>query len=206
MHLYAFGSLCRGDFDHQSDIDLLAITERLDERLIPRKFSIYSYTRIRELWINGNPFAWHLFSESRLLHSSDNTDFLLTLGEPHPYSNVLSDCSKFKALFEDSASALNSHRPSVVFELSTIFLAIRNFATCFALGKLGQREFSRLSSIKLNSFSIEIDHDVLNSLQKCRILSTRGLGEPPPLQEVTKAIAAIPTIRNWMNGIMKQLR
>jgi hypothetical protein len=185
---------------------LLAIIERFDERLDPAKYSIYSYIRVKELWAEGNPFAWHLFSESRLIFSSDDTDFLSQLGKPEPYSKVQADCSKFQALFEESVVALCSGSPSPVFELSSVFLAIRNFATCFALGGLGLREFSRHSASKLNGFSIRIDCEVLDTLQKCRVLSTRGIGELPRSSEITNVVDAVPIIRDWMNAIMKQLK
>ena len=57
MHIYAFGSVCRGDVLPSSDIDLLAITEGHDSRFDPNNYSIYSYNRIKELWQEGNPFA-----------------------------------------------------------------------------------------------------------------------------------------------------
>jgi len=42
MHIYAFGSLCRGEIGLDSDIDLLAIVDQFDERLDQKLFSIYS--------------------------------------------------------------------------------------------------------------------------------------------------------------------
>ena len=60
MHIYAFGSLCRGEVDFGSDVDLLSIIEGPDSRFDPDVFAKYSYDRIRSLWKEGNPFAWHL--------------------------------------------------------------------------------------------------------------------------------------------------
>ena len=76
MHVYAFGSLCRGEIRPDSDIDLLAIVDGYDSRFDQNVFSIYSYTRLAELWNEGNPFGWHLFLESRLIFSADGSDFL----------------------------------------------------------------------------------------------------------------------------------
>ena len=70
MHVYAFGSICRGEIDYGSDVDLLAIVERFVPELDPSKFSIYSYSRIEQLWDEGNPFAWHLATEFKMLFSS----------------------------------------------------------------------------------------------------------------------------------------
>ncbi|HHE9539890.1 TPA: nucleotidyltransferase domain-containing protein [Haemophilus influenzae] len=60
MHIYVFGSLCRGELDNKSDIDILIIS---DEKFGSEynKYSVYSYEKIRELWLDGNPFAWHLY-------------------------------------------------------------------------------------------------------------------------------------------------
>ncbi|MGL6014245.1 MAG: hypothetical protein ACRC0J_22490, partial [Shewanella oncorhynchi] len=65
-----------------SDIDMLAIGDGLDSQLNPNDYSIYSYERIFELWERGNPFAWHLYLESKLVYASDEKDYLLELGEP----------------------------------------------------------------------------------------------------------------------------
>ena len=67
MHVYAFGSICRGDVSLTSDIDLLAVVDGYDPRFDPNVFSIYSYNRIEELWAEGNPFAWHLAKESKVV-------------------------------------------------------------------------------------------------------------------------------------------
>src|SRR5271154_5811163 len=99
MHIYAFGSICRGEVTPGSDIDLLAITEGHDPRFDPATFSIYSYARLRQIWQEGNPFAWHLCLESRLLFAEDSVDFLRALGTPHPYREVVRDCEKFANLF-----------------------------------------------------------------------------------------------------------
>lgn len=205
MHLYAFGSICRGDLDKLSDVDLLAVVDQFDDRLDPEKFSIYSGIRMKELWTDGNPFAWHLWSEARLLFSSDSRDLLRDLGEPSQYKYVKRDCEKFHELFDDSAVALISGSPTRVFELSSIFLAVRNVATCFALGRLGLFEFSRFSALKLDGNSLQIDHEVFDILQRARILSTRGLGDVPSDSEVKQVLKAVPSIRDWMNKIVEEL-
>ena len=80
LHIYAFGSICRGDVAPDSDIDLLAITSGGSNELSRSMFSIYSHSKIEKIWNEGNPFAWHLHQESKLLHSSDSSDFIFDLG------------------------------------------------------------------------------------------------------------------------------
>ena len=96
MHIYAFGSVCRGEIDYGSDVDLLAIVDDHDGMFDPNIFSIYSYKRIKELWKEGNPFAWHLAKEARLLYSIDYDNFIESLGNPNRYDRTKADCEKFR--------------------------------------------------------------------------------------------------------------
>lgn len=145
MHIYAFGSICRGEIDKYSDIDVIAIVENFDSRLDPNKFSIYSYNRIKELWEEGNPFAWHLSLESKMIYSSNSKNLFDQLGKPNIYQNGTDDCLKFYRLFKSAEEALKSNTSSKTFELSNIFLSIRNFATCYQLAN-GKYCFSRDSA------------------------------------------------------------
>ncbi len=117
MHIYAFGSLCRGDIGLDSDIDLLAIVDRHDCRLDQKLFSIYSYKRLQELWHQGNPFAWHLSLEARLIHAPDERDYLKHLGHPNTYRHCRTDCQRFFALFKEARVSLNASDRSTVFDL-----------------------------------------------------------------------------------------
>src|SRR5262245_23748624 len=100
-HLYAFGSLCRGELDEFSDVDLLACVETNEQaqQMDSGRFSVYTRARLVDLWREGNPFAWHLHLESKLLYASDGRDFLQQLGAPHAYTNADEDCAKFMRLF-----------------------------------------------------------------------------------------------------------
>ena len=148
-HIYAFGSVCRGEVDFSSDIDLLACLSMPQQEYDPEKFSIYSHDRIQELWLEGNPFSWHLYLESKLIYSSDNSDFISDLGKPLKYSKALEDCTKFNLLFLESYQSLTKSNVSAVFHLSCMFLATRNFATCYSLGA-GKPIFSRQSPLQLH--------------------------------------------------------
>lgn len=201
-HIYAFGSVCRGEVDPSSDIDLLACLSKPREEYDPEKFSIYSHDRIQELWLEGNPFSWHLHLESKLIFSSDGSNFLHDLGEPSRYSKRLEDCNKFNLLFLESYRSLMQSSISAVFHLSCMFLATRNFATCYSLGE-GKPIFSRLSPLQLEqklSVSVE-DFDVY---ARARILSTRGYGSVISGSEVERAKDIAPVIVNWMNELIPE--
>src|SRR4051794_25369031 len=107
MHIYAFGSICRGNMAVDSDVDLLAIVDGHNSCLSPDVFSIYSYKRLNALWNEGNPFAWHLALESRLIFSSDQSDYLSSLGKPSRYRNCIRDCEKFFALFQKASDSID---------------------------------------------------------------------------------------------------
>lgn len=205
MHIYAFGSICRGEVTFGSDVDVLAVTDGLDSRFDPDIYSVYSYERLRQLWALGNPFAWHLFIESRLLHASNGVDFLRDLGEPSPYTNAARDCDKFWRIFNEARSALDGGTSSPYFELSTVFLAARNFATCYSLGATGTPDFSRNSALRLGTDSIPISDEVYSVLQRCRLLCTRGTGTTPTDEELMNAMSDLPVIDNWMTSLLKRV-
>lgn len=205
MHIYAFGSVCRGEMDSNSDIDLLAAVDGYDNRFDLSVYSIYSYNRLAELWQEGNPFAWHLASESKIIYSADGSDFIKQLGEPAEYNKCIEDCRKFYNLYCKAVDSIYSGGFSIVFEMSTIFLAIRNFATCFLLGKKQIRNFSRRSALQMGDRSIQISPDTFDLLERSRILSIRGAGKIIGKEEVTSLIEEIFSIKIWMKDLLAEV-
>lgn len=202
VHLYAFGSICRGEIDAGSDIDLLACLSEPNQSIDPNKFSIYTYERIRQLWNEGNPFSWHLHLESNLIYSSDGKNFLNDLQEPSKYTNAIIDCNKFQKLFIESYTSLTKSSNSMIFNLSCMFLATRNFATCFSLG-MGNPIFSRLSPLLIDR-KLPIERDIFDILVRARILSTRGYGDPISEEEVRAAKSAAPVVMQWMDDCLSK--
>lgn len=205
MEIYAFGSIVRGEIDEFSDVDLLILKD-LEEK-IPEidkeKFSIYTFQRITQLWEEGNPFSWHLFLESKCLFSNNNIPFLKSLGKPKPYVNLLNDLNKFQQLFLDSKFSIESNQNSVDFDLSMIFLAIRNFASCFSLGFLKIEEFSRDTALKIGQYSIQINLTTYNKLKEARILATRGVGERITEDDLKVIMIEFHIIEKWFNDLLK---
>ena len=198
-HFYAFGSLCRGEVDLGSDVDLLACLSSSKPDIDPKKFSIYTYERIQQLWYEGNPFAWHLHLESRLIFSSDGSDFLMDLGEPSKYMRTSEDCIKFYKLFLESYHSLMQTNNSKIFHLSCMFLATRNFATCYSF-KTGQPIFSRKSPLLIDR-KLPITNEVFDVFARARILSTRGYGSSLSTEEVNAAKSSTPIILDWMQKL-----
>lgn len=205
MYIYLFGSLCRGEIDEFSDVDLLAITgsnEIYENQLDTQKFSIYKEKRLKELWTEGNPFAWHLFQESKLIYSDNKENIMESWGKPNPYINVESDLKKFSTLFYDSIKSLKDSEYSDIFDLSMLFLSIRNFASCYSLGALNEFNFSRKSALKLKPDKLKISDESFSILERARILSTRGSGKLITDLEKKIVTKEIDTISDWFQLIL----
>lgn len=204
MYIYAFGSICRGEIDLFSDIDMLAILGEKDNssKFDPNKFSIYTEKKIKEYWISGNPFSWHLFSESSLVYSDNNQDFLKSLGKPKSYTDGIQDMFKFKNIFSGCLAELETNQFTYLFELSTIFLCIRNFATCYALHN-DKPTFGRHSALSLGEKSLNIDLDVYHILEDARLLATRGYGKIYPKSNVQKTVVELDKVNIWMNDLLE---
>lgn len=205
MHIYAFGSICRGDLSADSDIDLLALVKGRDLRLDPDKFSIYSYNRMQELWIMGNAFAWHLALESKLIYSEDGSNFIKMLGMPSKYAHAKTDCARFRDIFEASFEAVKRGSPSLVFELSTIFLALRNLATCYSLTKMPEPTFGRDSARRLGPKSLNISEEIYRLLMRSRLLSTRGTGDDISNVELPSVISELQKCHTWVYQLCEEV-
>jgi hypothetical protein len=204
LHIYAFGSVCRGDITPDSDIDLLAIVDGRDDRFDAEVFSIYAYKRVAELWEAGNAFAWHLHFESKLIYADDGRDNLADRGSPSAYTRARTDCARFKSVFENAYDALRAKTVSSVFELSSIFLSIRNLATCYSLGIRGEANFGRDAAIRLGRLSVPLTREAYEILRRARFLSTRGLGAYITRQETERVLREGDTLSEWVEKIARE--
>ncbi len=199
--IYIFGSIVRGEMDQYSDIDLLLISDENMQSIDSAKYSIYTPSRITTMYIEGNPFAWHLYYESKLVYSSDE-DFLLSLGRPSVYENCKSDLLKFKKLFDDSVISIEENDFSIIFDLAMIFLAIRNFATCYSLGCYEKPIFSRQSFEKLTDYPLILSIEIKELLMMSRISSTRGLNYYISDEMLSLFMLEKEKITKWFNEII----
>ena len=202
-HIYAFGSICRGDIARDSDVDLLALVASRDDRFDPEAYSIYSYKRIRVLWNEGNPFAWHLACESRLLYSSNQADHLKQLGDPKPYKKCAADCRKFRDLYRAGIQSIMAGGRSTLFDLSMVFLSIRNIATCYSLGLTRAPNFSRRSALQLGPASVPLSEESYRILERARILCTRGCGTGLNKNETGRVVRELEPVDLWMTTLVE---
>ncbi|WP_315716652.1 MULTISPECIES: nucleotidyltransferase domain-containing protein [unclassified Bradyrhizobium] len=203
LHIYVFGSLCRGEISPGSDVDLLAITTGGTNELSRSMFSIYSHSKVKRIWNEGNPFAWHLHLEAKMVYSRDGSDFVQALGTPASYTKAIDDCERFLAIFRQSRSSVASDRSSIVFDLSAAFLGLRNFCSCYMLG-LGVPDFSRGVALRLMGDMPPVDLAHYRILERARLLSTRGHGAPLAATEEDRALEALPLLENWMAELLQR--
>jgi hypothetical protein len=201
MHIYAYGSICRGEITPESDIDLLVVDPFPGLNFDPQSYSFYSRDRVAALWQEGNPFAWHLHLEARELYSSDGQNYIESLGVPHAYRNVGRDCKGLLELFEQARNSLAEDSGTRVFDLSSIFLSMRNIATCYLLGVRGTPDFSRSSALHLGRESVPIPRSSYQILERARILCTRGYGPAITAAEVDTVIAQLGPLEEWIRFI-----
>jgi hypothetical protein len=206
MHIYVFGSMVRGEVSPGSDVDMLALVDGFDPRFDLDVFSIYSYRRLKELWGQGNPFAWHLALESKLVFTSDGSDFITSLKEPAAYRDCVADCEKFRDLFRDAWTSMRADNYSTVFDLSTVFLGIRNLATCYSLGASDCPSFSRHSALCLGDDSLVIQKGTYDVLERARILCTRGNGPIIQTVEVGRVLEELGNVDEWMTDLVRKAR
>ena len=205
-YIYAFGSICRGEIDKFSDVDLLMIVDDLSHAKELHNFSYYQEDTLKRLWKEGNPFAWHLYSESKLIYSYDNIDFIQSLNKPALYKDAKKDITYLFEIFLSAKESLLNNSKSTVYDLSVVFLVIRNIATCFELGVNRKMIFTRNSPLFLTHPKLNISKVVFNVLSTCRIISTRGIGKKPTNDEISESILSLEEIENWINSIQNQIK
>jgi hypothetical protein len=202
LHVYAFGSICRGEISPGSDIDMLAITTSGTNELSRSMFSIYSHSKIRRIWKEGNPFAWHLHLESTLIYGSDRIDFIRTLGPPAAYKKSREDCERFLGIYRQAIASLSNDHASIIFDLSAAFLGLRNFCTCYLLGR-GCPDFSRGAALNLMDHKPPVDIQTYRVLERARLLCTRGYGAALSATDIAQTVNILPRLEEWMLDLTK---
>jgi hypothetical protein len=142
--------------------------------------------------------------ESKLIFASDGIDFLRKLGSPMPYIDGERDCEKFYQLFTESRNSLTANTNSKIFNLSSLFLSIRNIATCYSLSSLAP-VFSRNAAFIID-IPTPLRPDSYILLERARILATRGIGEPPTDAEISELLLDLDPIEEWMHKLILKVR
>ena len=126
------------------------------------------------------------------------------MGSPAKYQEQVNDCIKFLNLFRSAMKSLELNSKSSVFDLSSAFLGLRNFSSCYLLGQ-GRPNFSRNVALELMGDSPPISIEDYRILERSRVLCTRGLGQHVTKGEAGKAVSSLKDLEKWMQNLLASL-
>ncbi len=190
---YIYGSVARQEQDVLSDLDVLAVVKtgggKVDERsvgeLVPAKLrdlklsiSWYGEDRLREMFENGELFAWHLADET--IPIFDPSNFIARLGRPSPYHGAAADVASFQLVFSGIREQIAVSPHNAAYEAGLIYVCLRNAAMA-ASSQLGNEpDFSRYSAFNLAGVEpCPISRGQFETAMICRMASQRGVSPPP---------------------------
>src|ERR1035437_2140277 len=115
--LYIFGSLATGEVDDGSDVDVLAVVDGSQPSVkLPASWSVYSSTRLEDLFERGTLFAWHLYQSAIKVWPRERDGLIAELGPPAQYTGAREEIAALLSMAVDSFGELERGTPSVVFE------------------------------------------------------------------------------------------
>lgn len=186
--LRVFGSFCRTDWNENSDIDILCVSNltREENEILEKTLkgligaavsvSFYKEERVKLMFSNGHLFAWHLYQESIPL--IEESDFITTLKIPNCYTESENDIRHFIQILTDVSTTLYQSSASIIFEAGIIYLCLRNIALSASWHLNTNPDFSKFSPFNLNipsNMKINLPFELYKELMLCRHASTRGV-------------------------------
>ncbi len=203
---YAFGSLCRGEPDAGSDVDILVITDQVNAtKGIPNAWSKYSPRRIRELFARGTLFAWHLYLEAVPLWPRNGQGFLQRVGPPNDYKNARREIIDLRRILDDALIELSRGTPSAVYECGLISLACRDIAMAASLTINGGFNFSRYAPLRLNQTPFSLTKAKWDYLLACRRATTRGGSFRRNRRIEHHIVSEADNLLNWSSKILNNI-
>ncbi|MCF1450566.1 hypothetical protein GOZ83_28195 [Agrobacterium vitis] len=189
---YIFGSVGRGQSDGYSDLDILAVvkngsgkvdeatvTDELPAELAGLKPSIswYGSERLKQMFANGELFAWHLYRETIPL--IDPQRLLESFGPPTAYLDCEKDVASFIKVLDGIPEQIQRHRGNAIYEAGLVYVCLRNIAMAASWQLCPEPDFSRYSIFKLEGFSeFPLSQSEFETAMFCRMSGQRG--SPPP--------------------------
>lgn len=218
MGVYIFGSVARGQEDHLSDLDLLAVvrdglgkveesevTARIPSHLRHLKpgISWYGQKRIEEMFGNGELFAWHLHAETIPLF--ETFPFLKSLGIPAPYIESAEDVKSFQKVFREIPRQLDLNEYNAVYETGLMYVCMRNIAMAASSVLCPRPDFSRYSPFLLRGIrECPISKPEYELTMACRMAGQRGRA-PPPGVDRALALHIFQRIDPWIDEVRLRL-
>ena len=154
LGVYMFGSLVRGDHDHYSDLDLLAVvqdgggklpelsvTQHVPAEYLDREPSIswYGKNRLAQMFNNGELFAWHLHNETSPLFEREPV--ISAMGMPSRYTGAVEDVASFQKVLADIPESVKQAPENAIYELGLIYVCLRNICMSASSVLCPQPEF-----------------------------------------------------------------
>ncbi|WP_146093114.1 nucleotidyltransferase domain-containing protein [Xanthomonas arboricola] len=216
IHAATFGSVARGADDEHSDLDVIAVVDTtvgIEKSLIEAEIqplfnkkiglSLYGRSRICQLWLEGSPFAWHLFTESIPLLKYSN-GLALDFGSPSEYTSARSDIKMMSGIMESASKRIELFPPkSHCYEAGLLYVAARNSAMYASKYFNGKFDFSRFAPYSLKTTRFPLSLDEYSLLVACRHATTRGY--PPPQLDVVKTRSHSLKLLEWSRVLMQTL-
>lgn len=204
--IYSFGSICRGEIDEFSDVDTLLITDEKIATAENSNISVYTPQRISQLWEAGDPFAWHLYYEARLIYSSQSAPFLRSLQKPQKYKTGPYDVDAYEVTYNDAMFSLKSSNLSPVFDAGAVFVGMRNAAISYSLIALSTPVFSRDAAILIDEMSIAIPKDTFTTMKISRLAAVRGIAYKLTSDQIKNICNESDRIEIWFSRIKEAIK
>lgn len=203
---YIFGSVCRGEPDEGSDVDVLVVAENGRAHLnLPAAWSCYGRNRLRILFRRGTLFAWHLYLESVQLWPLGPGGYLKKIGPPKPYTGAIREITDLQHILLDASKELLGGTQSPVYEFGLLALACRDAAMAASSTLVGQFDFSRYAPLHLPA-RFPLSKAQFDYLLKCRRASTRGddLRRRPQVERLI--ISRLPKLKTWCATLLYRVK
>jgi hypothetical protein len=204
--IYIFGSVCRGEQDMGSDVDILVVADSaLDRENLPSAWSCYSRRRLRILFSRGTLFAWHLYLESVQLLPRGIDGFLKKIGPPKPYVDARREIAALQCILQGAVKELSCGTQSPVYEFGLLAMTCRDIAMAAFLPLVGRFNFSRYAPLHLPA-GFPLSKAQFDYLLQCRRVSTRG-GDLRRRSRVERQILIhLPQLNAWCNKLLSRVK
>lgn len=204
--IYIFGSVCRGEPDSGSDVDVLVVSDSArDRRNLPPAWSCYSRQRLRVLFGRGTLFAWHLYLDSVQLWPRGVEGFLRKIGPPKPYLGARREIADLQRILLGASKELVGGTLSPVYEFGLLALACRDAAMAAFLPQVGRFDFSRDAPFHLPA-SFPLSKSQFDYLLKCRRASTRGGDIHRRSHVESEILVRLPQLNAWCATLLNDVR
>lgn len=202
---YVFGSVCRGEPDRGSDVDILVVEDNAARRAqLPRHWSVYSRRRLRALYSRGTLFAWHLHLEAVQLWPQGSPGFLKRIDPPRKYTGAAREASGLLKIMQSACDELRRGTKSPVYEFGLLALAARDLAMAAAPSLDGRFNFSRHAPLQGDT-AFPLSKRAFDYLLACRRASTRETDFTRNPKIEAQICRKLPALEAWATNLQRRL-